>query len=501
MAPTHVLTSEHRQQLELVAQAAFANPFEDERYRLDAQLAQAPAEHARPSHPKREEVYTRLIQSIHALLYDALDAGKLTFNDFSARDHDLLVYATLFVNFLSLDEAMVEHTLKQLETPDRILPVPFAKQALAKLTKAGFDKEQSTRFFGLFYQISRAYYFISTWLPGSSDSMRTLRARLWQNVFTSDLQLYEFHLWNRLEDFSTFILGETGTGKGTAARALGLSGWIPFHETGLHFAENLCSLFIPVNLSQFSEALIESELFGHEQGAFTGAVKHHKGVFSRCHRHGTIFLDEIGDVNIPIQIKLLNVLQERAFTPVGSHHEERFYGRVIAATNQSIQDKREQGLFRDDFFYRLCSDIIVMPPLRQRIQESPEELNLLLEHIVTRIAGEPMPILVDRVLDVIQERHGFDYPWHGNVRELEQCVRRVMITGDYRPLSLHAYDSQSSQMTRSMEQGDYTATELLSHYCTLLYEQLGSYESVGEKLEMDRRTVKKYIKAHKDTEK
>ena len=76
-----------------------------------------------------------------------------------------------------------------------------------------------------------------------------------------------------------------------------------------------------------------------------------------------------------------------------------------------------------------------------------------------------------------------------------------MITGDYRPLSLHAYDSQSSQMTRSMEQGDYTATELLSHYCTLLYEQLGSYESVGEKLEMDRRTVKKYIKAHKDTEK
>jgi hypothetical protein len=495
----HVLTSSQRHMLDLVAEATFANPFEPRRYELDAQLAGVTNSEASPGHASRLQVAERVLHTVQELLYDVLEQGTLTCLDFEGRDRELVTYAALFSSFLRHEPDLTAHAIEQLSSPGEILPVKFARGALARLRGFGFDSEQSVRFFGLIYQISRAYHFISTTLPGKSASMESLRARLWQNVFTSDLQLYEFHLWNRLEDFSTFLLGETGTGKGTAARALGLSGWIPYHETGNHFAGNLSDLFIPINLSQFTESLIESELFGHEKGAFTGAIKPHDGVFARCHRHGTIFLDEIGEVGAPIQIKLLNVLQERAFMPVGSHKPARFYGRVIAATNQSIDELRHAGAFRDDFFYRLCSDIIVMPSLRQRIREDASELELLLDHIVARIAGEPMPRLVTRVLDVIHTRQGLDYGWAGNVRELEQCVRRVLITGDYHPMSQHAdVRSQSALMTRRIERGDYTAQELLAEYCQRLYAELGSYESVGERLELDRRTVKKYITSLND---
>jgi transcriptional regulator with GAF, ATPase, and Fis domain len=103
--------------------------------------------------------------------------------------------------------------------------------------------------------------------------------------------------------------------------------------------------FVPLNLSQYPETLIESELFGHKKGAFTGAVEAHEGVFSRCSPHGEIFLDEIGDVSTHLQIKLLQVLQERTFSPVGSHEKLRFRGRVIAATNQSLDALRDQSFF------------------------------------------------------------------------------------------------------------------------------------------------------------
>mgnify|MGYP001027021373 CR=1 FL=1 len=140
---------------------------------------------------------------------------------------------------------------------------------------------------------------------------------------------------------------------------------------------------------------------------------------------------EIGEISIPIQIKLLQVLQERVFSPVGSHQEGRFQGRVIAATNRSLEEIRRQRVFRDDSYYRLCSDIIVVPPLRQRIREAPQELDDLLAHTVARMVGAPSPELVGMVKAVVDARLGPDYPWPGNVRELEQCVRRVLLKKDY----------------------------------------------------------------------
>ena len=163
-------------------------------------------------------------------------------------------------------------------------------------------------------------------------------------------------------DFSTILLGETGTGKGAAAAAIGRSGFIPFDPDHQRFSGSFTDSFISINLSQFSEALLESELFGHRKGAFTGAIEHHDGILTRCSSHGAIFLDGIGDVSIPAQIKLLNVLDERVFSPVGSHERLCFEGRIIAATHRDIHTLRTKGSFRDDFYCRLSSDCIHVPP-------------------------------------------------------------------------------------------------------------------------------------------
>src|SRR5262249_37326051 len=146
--------------------------------------------------------------------------------------------------------------------------------------------------------------------------------------------------------------------------------------------ESFEASFVSINLSQFPEALIESELFGHKKGAFTGAVEGHAGIFERCSPHGAIFLDEIGEASIPVQIKLLRVLQERHFSQVGAHEQRRFSGRVIAATNRSLDALRAEGKFRDDFYYRLCSDVIEVPSLATRLREDPSELDRLIAFIL-----------------------------------------------------------------------------------------------------------------------
>ena len=169
--------------------------------------------------------------------------------------------------------------------------------------------------------------------------------------------------------------------------------------------------FTSLNLSQFSPTLIESELFGHKKGAFTGAVEEYQGIFKRCSAYGAIFLDEIGEVGQNVQIKLLQVLQERTFTPVGSHQPSRFSGRVIAATNRPLAQMREAGLLRDDFYYRLCSDVITLPSLARRIAEDPMELDDLAAHTVTRILGRANAELAAMIAAEIRRQPGTAYDW------------------------------------------------------------------------------------------
>lgn len=323
--------------------------------------------------------------------------------------------------------------------------------------------------------------------------MKRLRRHLWNNVFTHDIRLYERHLWNRMEDFSTLLLGETGTGKGAAAAAIGRSGYIPFDEKKGAFADSFTASFTPLNLSQFPESLIESELFGHRKGAFTGAVEAHQGIFARCSVYGAIFLDEIGDASVPIQIKLLNVLQDRTFSPVGSHEKLRFPGRIIAATNKPLDKLRAAGQFREDFFYRLCSDVIEVPPLRQRLAEEPAELRDLIGLIIRRLTGDSSQQIIETVHRALLSSPGKDYSWPGNVRELEQAVRRILLTRRYEGERREAPDLCGKLQAR-LAAGSLTADALLSGYCRMLHERLGTYEEVARRTGLDRRTVKAYLK-------
>jgi transcriptional regulator with PAS, ATPase and Fis domain len=220
-------------------------------------------------------------------------------------------------------------------------------------------------------------------------------------------------------------------------------------------------------------------------------------VFERCSKHGALFLDEIGEASVPMQIKLLRVLQEREFTPVGGREEKRFWGRVIAATNRSLADLRQSGRFRDDFYYRLCSDIIHVPTLRERIEVSPGELAELVGLMVKRTIRTKNPELAAYVLAIFERDLPRGYAWPGNVRELEQAVRRILLTGRYAadlPRSTEAEESLEALFAA----GGLTADEMLARYCGMLYRQFGSYAAVAKRTGLDPRTSRKYILAAKN---
>jgi DNA-binding NtrC family response regulator len=490
MSHQNMLSEADRDFLRLLAEAAATNPFSDEYSSLLIKISGCAAS------VSAEDRYERIVARVSEEVQRMEAAGSVNVRHYGGDDRQLLRYALMFDvyhRFLPpLDQLIAEQTVAD----ERSIRVPFADEVLGLLARRGFSGEEARRDFAILYQIRRAFFFIDRGLVGRSESMKRLRRHLWNNVFTHDIRLYERHLWNRMEDFSTMLLGETGTGKGAAAAAIGRSGFIPFDEKKAAFAESFARSFTALNLSQFSEALIESELFGHRKGAFTGALEAHEGIFARCSKYGAIFLDEIGDVGVPIQIKLLHVLQERAFSPVGSHEKLRFRGRIIAATNKPLDVLRRSGRFRDDFFYRLCSDVIAVPSLAQRIAEAPGELEDLISLIVRRLMGEVSHETIGMVHSTITESLGKDYAWPGNVRELEQAIRRILLTrayqGDHRAIA----PDLSHELQAGIADGSLDADSLLSGYCALLHQRLGIYEEVARRTGLDRRTVKAYIRKY-----
>ncbi|MDB6156034.1 MAG: response regulator receiver protein [Chthoniobacteraceae bacterium] len=382
-----------------------------------------------------------------------------------------------------LDRLVAEQNTKSDAT------VPFADELLSLLGRRGIEGEEAQRAFAIFFQIRRAHSFIGEGLAGQSDVMKTLRRHLWNNVFTHDMHIYERSLWDRMDDFSTLLIGETGTGKGTAAAAIGRSRFIPFDTKKQCFAESVTRGFVSLNLSQYPDTLIESELFGHRKGAFPGAVEAHEGLFARCSPFGTIFLDEIGELAAPIQSKLLGVLNNRVFSPVGSHEEIPFRGRLIAATHRTDL----KGRFRDDFYYRLCSNAITLPTLRERLAEEPRELDQLLEHLVARIGGDAAIALLPIVRAALSELIRSNYRWPGNVRELEQSVRRIILTRTHPGGASAAVPDQLSELQAGVAAGSLDADALLSAYCALLYTRHGNLEEVARRTNLDRRTVKRYL--------
>src|SRR5436190_7888856 len=476
------LKASEREFLSALSDVAFGNPFTSERMALIRRLApDAPGDLT----TDREALARVVAPKLAPLLRELPQLG--------AADRQLVEPALLYVTYHRYVPQLDAHIERQAEKGGEPLAAPFGEDAVRELSQMGFAEDRAVRFFALSFQLRRAFFFIDRALAGESEAMQRLRRALWNNMFTHDMRAYEATLWDRMEDFSTLLLGETGTGKGSAAAAIGRSIFIPYLLHERRFAANFAESFIAINLSQFPETLIESELFGHRKGAFTGAIDHHQGVFERCNAHGALFLDEIGEVPVPVQIKLLQVLQERTFTALGGHEKKRFSGRVIAATNRPIAELRQSGRFREDFYYRLCSDVIHVPTLRERLRESPGELKELVRLIVERTVGTSSRELATFVLEALERDLPRGYAWPGNVRELEQAARRILLTGTYRPdVTAAEADGEERLLTR-LRQGNLTADELLSAYSAMLYDRLGSYAAVAERTQLDPRTSRKYI--------
>lgn len=481
------MNSSDRSFFQKIARAGSVNPFSDEHKQLELEISGVSPSASRGKRLKK------VVHELQKRVKKLEEKGQASVDAFKGEDKDLMRNVFLYELFYRFKDQYDQLIHDQIAAGDTPVRIPFYGDVHAAMEERGFGEEEFRHYFALAYQIRRAFYFIDRGLLGTSPSMKNLRLNLWKNIFTHNLELYDRYLRDKMEDFSTLLLGETGTGKGTAALAIGRSGFIPLNKRWKSFAESFTRSFVSLNLSQFPETLIESALFGHKKGAFTGAVEDYQGAFETCSPHGAILLDEIGEVSEPIQIKLLQVLQERVFTPVGSQKHSRFEGRVIAATNRPMEDIRNRKIFRDDFYYRLCSDIITVPPLRLRIQENPRELDMLLKFTVKRLVGKHSQELVEMVKNAVDRELGRDYPWPGNVRELEQFVRRILLKGTYSTESPFESGQLDRRLVTGIERGSIDAASLVSGYCYLLYQRHQTFEEVARRTGLDRRTVKKYI--------
>jgi transcriptional regulator with PAS, ATPase and Fis domain len=212
-----------------------------------------------------------------------------------------------------------------------------------------------------------------------------------------------------------------------------------------------------------------------------------------CPALGAVFLDEIGELNPELQMKLLRVIETRQFTPVGETKPIHFDGKLIAATNRSLPSMIATGGFREDLYYRLCSDLIETPSLADQIRNSPTVLRDLVRFMARRNAGAEAEAFGEEAFEWIEANLGADYAWPGNYRELEQCVRNLMIRREYRPAKTIPVAGGYDPFIGAALRGELTAEELLRRYCTLVYSQTNSYEETARRIGLDRRTVKAKI--------
>ena len=264
---------------------------------------------------------------------------------------------------------------------------------------------------------------------------------------------------------TVLIQGETGTGKELIARMI--------HD----HSNRANGAFVPVNCGALTESLLESELFGHVKGAFTGAVADRKGRFEAANG-GTIFLDEIGEVSPAMQVRLLRVLQEMEVERVGDNKTRKLDVRVVAASNRVLEDEVRKGTFRADLFYRLNVVYLQIPPLRNR----PEDIPHLVEHFLNQYCQRNVKF-IEHVSREVLETLG-KYPWPGNVRELENCIEKMVVmapgrelTMDLLPITIMAYDPHQEG---DRAQGMATFEARLKAW--MQSETLGCLEKGGEDL-------------------
>lgn len=340
------------------------------------------------------------------------------------------------------------------------LPKPFTDEELLNAVSSALESLHARRTVG----DDDEHATIPTFgLIGASEPMR--------NVFQSVAKVI-------MPNATLLLMGESGTGKELLARAI--------HYNG----PRAQAPFVPVNCAGIPETLVESELFGHVKGAFTGAVTTRAGFFITADG-GTIFLDEISQLSLPSQAKLLRILEDKQVQMVGASRPRMVDVRVIAATNKDLLGLVKKDLFRDDLYFRLNTLAIDLPPLRDRC----DDLLLLIQHFAAKFAedtGKPVPRFSDRAIDALRRYH-----WPGNVRELQNVIHRLMVMVDSDTIDVSDLPSlMRVSMPRQTIVNRSLAEVEAEHIGKVLASVAGNKTRAAEILGIDRKTLREKIKHH-----
>jgi DNA-binding NtrC family response regulator len=488
---------EHRF-LTSVADLGYCNPFTPERVELERAalgrdfVAGGPIWSASVSDPdairpnviRLHQKLPGVIEGIKTRLNDAAVVSGEEFAIYEESVHCLL-YQRYYDRFVSA-RGKYPFYREFLDDWNRLCHVP-GKRFRGELEPA--------HVFACFRQIQRAFGHIYDNIIGNSMAAARLRASIWESIFTHDMRRYRRILYRKMSEFPTLITGPSGTGKELIARAIAGSRYVPFNPERIEFADSPAESFLPINIAALSPTLIESELFGHRRGSFTGAIADRKGWLESCPPTGSVFLDELGEMDLSLQVKLLRVIETRRFSPVGDTAVREFRGKIIAATNRDLPLEIRANRFREDLYYRLCADRIHTPSLRDQIHDSPGAFRELLHYMTLRTVGDEAERCLPEIEQWISANLPADYPWPGNYRELEQCVRNVIIRRSYLPIATTQPPPDESFASR-LEAGQLSADELLSHYAAKVYRLTGSYDAAARRLGLDRRTVKAKVSTH-----
>jgi DNA-binding NtrC family response regulator len=481
------------------------NPFGPERIALEREALGDDVQGLGPSwhlhhelHRERIDAVTRLSARSDALaerMRRALERSSGGDDAARALYVDVALFALYHGMHLPMQEAIVATLSHERERARMPAFAAFEARAQSLLTLGGTridGVESDEHLFALIFQLNRAFFAIYHVLVGASKPMVALRQQIWQSIFTHDLARYRRSLFARLGDVPTLITGPSGSGKELVARAIAYARYVPYDRRSGKFVARFVDTFHPINLSASSPTLVESELFGHRKGAFTGALADRIGFFASSGPCGSVFLDEIGDLDPAIQVKLLRVLQTREFSALGDDTTRRFEGKVVAATNRDLPALMREGRFREDLYYRLCADRVLTPTLREQLAGAPGELARLVEFIARQwVEGDDAATLTAQCVAFAETKLGPSYAWPGNFRELEQCVRSVLLRGEYVPAEPPAGDADvTRRLAREFAAATLTAEQMLSRYVTYVYSRTRSYDAAARVLDCDRRTVR-----------
>ncbi|MDX2038324.1 MAG: sigma 54-interacting transcriptional regulator [Isosphaeraceae bacterium] len=519
-----------------ISKIGYVNPFLPERIELEKKaLGPAYREEGPILRKRLGETYEDLFGNVPAMrklaqelideIRERIEAGA------SATRDELLVYEnlslySLYARFMNSIDGIVSKEIARARWDGK---VPFWDEFASEFDRLFHlprhelpSRHDPAVVFAGFHQIERAFSAIYHRIFGGSMPAARLRADVWQSIFTRDMNRYIRSLHRVMSKVPTLILGPSGSGKELVASAVGRSCFIPFNKDSRSFDVGASYAYVPINISALSGNLIESELFGHKAGSFTGATKDRVGRLATCGPSGAVFLDEIGELDLSIQVKLLRVIQNREFTQVGGNDAVAFQGKFIAATNRDLEAEIAAGRFRHDLYYRLCADQIATPSLAEQLSALPEDLREMVRFVVEEIfrgstgesttAMSPPPsnshieedveLLTDDAVDWIERELGFDYAWPGNFRELGQCVRNVMIRGSYRRAASRKPMNVASPVDRFLESirgTELSERDLVRRYRAYAYHRSGkSYAAAASILKCDWRLIKQHDTAFLD---